>query len=65
MRLARLELELYFLKITGKVFSRLNFSIPDDILQSVAAGKPGVIEFILQTLRSKVNDWLQCEHVCH
>lgn len=37
------------------MFSKLNFNIPDDILQDVAAGKPGVIEFILSNLRMKVS----------
>lgn len=41
----------------GKVFSKLNFNIPDDILQNAAASKPGVVEFILSTLRMKVNVW--------
>lgn len=41
--------------LPGKVFSRLNFSIPDDVLQNAAASKPGVIEFILSTLRMKVS----------
>ena len=40
---------------SGKVFSKLNFSIPDDILQDAAASKPGMIEFILSTLRIKVS----------
>ena len=39
----------------GKVFSKLNFNIPDDILQNAAASKPGVVEFILSTLRMKVS----------
>ena len=38
----------------GKVFSRLNFGVPEDLLQGAATGKQGVIEFILYTLRSKV-----------
>ena len=37
------------------MFSRLNFNIPDDILQNAAASKPGVVEFILGTLRLKVS----------
>ena len=41
--------------LAGKVFSKLNFSVPDDILQNAAAGKPGVIEFILSTMRMKVS----------
>ena len=41
----------------GKVFSKLNFNIPDDILQNAAASKPGVVEFILSTLRMKVSVW--------
>ena len=41
--------------ITGKVFSRLNFNLPDDIIQGVVASKPGVIEFILANLRNKVS----------
>ena len=36
------------------MFSRLNFNIPDDILENAAASKPGVVEFILSTLRMKV-----------
>lgn len=40
---------------TGKVFSQLNFAVPDGLLQGAATGKQGVIEFILATLRSKVS----------
>jgi hypothetical protein len=40
--------------LIGKVFSRLNFAVPDSLLQGAATGKEGVIEFILSTLRSKV-----------
>lgn len=36
------------------MFSRLNFGVPEDLLQGAATGKQGVIEFILYTLRSKV-----------
>ena len=43
------------LSIPGKVFSKLNFNIPDDILQNAACSKPGVVEFILSTLRVKVS----------
>lgn len=39
---------------TGKVCSKLNFGIPEDLLQGAANGKPGVIEFILSILRNKV-----------
>lgn len=37
------------------MFSRLNFNLPDDIIQGVVASKPGVIEFILANLRNKVS----------
>lgn len=40
---------------TGKVLSHLNFQLPDDIIQAVAASQPGVIEFIMSTLRIKVH----------
>lgn len=43
-----------FLFFKGKVFSKLNFSLPDDIMQSASASKPGVVEFILTNLRTKV-----------
>lgn len=38
----------------GKVLSKLNFSLPDGIMQSASASKPGVVEFILSNLRTKV-----------
>ena len=44
---------------TGKVFSRLNFSIPDDLLQGAASSRPGVVEFILSTLRVKTEKFLE------
>lgn len=44
---------LFFI-FKGKVFSKLNFTLPDDIIQSASASKPGVVEFILTNLRTKV-----------
>ncbi len=38
----------------GKVFAKLDLCVPDELLQSVAAAKPGVIEYILDHLKSKV-----------
>lgn len=45
--------------LNRKVFSRLNFSVPEDLLQGVATGKPGVIEFILSTLRAKIEHYFR------
>lgn len=50
--------------IAGKVFSRLNFNLPDDIIQGVVASKPGVIEFILTNLRNKVSQQQPSESTC-
>ena len=43
----------------GKVFSRLQFVVPEDLLQGVVLGKDGVIEIILSSLRARV-----CVCVC-
>ena len=39
---------------TGKVFIKMSYVLVDEVLQGVAASKPGVIEHILQGLRRKV-----------
>ncbi|KAM5140874.1 sperm flagellar protein 1-like isoform 2-T2 [Mantella aurantiaca] len=45
--------------LNRKVFSKLNFHIPDDIIRKLIANTPGVIESILYTLRQKINEKLQ------
>ncbi|XP_064381846.1 sperm flagellar protein 1-like [Halichondria panicea] len=45
--------------LNRKTFNRLNFSIPDDLLQGAASSKPTVVEFILSTLRLKMEKYLE------
>ncbi|XP_018426989.1 PREDICTED: sperm flagellar protein 1-like [Nanorana parkeri] len=45
--------------LNRKVFSRLNFHIPDNIIRKLIANTPGVIEPVLYTLRQKINERLQ------
>lgn len=42
--------------LNRKVLSRLNFSIPYDVVQKVAQGSPGVVELVLKTLRQKIDE---------
>ena len=44
----------YVIYIAGKVFSKLSFQLPDDVLQSIVKCKAGVVEFLLNNLRLKV-----------
>ncbi|EDV20343.1 uncharacterized protein TRIADDRAFT_32021 [Trichoplax adhaerens] len=39
--------------LNRKVFTRLNFHLPEDVLQSIVKCKPGVVEFLLNNLRLK------------
>ncbi|GCC38027.1 sperm flagellar protein 1-like [Chiloscyllium punctatum] len=45
--------------LNRKVFSRLNFYIPDDVVRKVAQCSPGVVELVLNTLRLKIEEKLQ------
>lgn len=45
--------------LNRKVFPKLNFHIPDDIIRKLIANTPGVIEPVLYTLRQKINEGLQ------
>ncbi|RDD38390.1 Sperm flagellar protein 1 [Trichoplax sp. H2] len=40
--------------LNRKVFTRLNFHLPEDVLQSIVKCKPGVVEFLLNNLRLKI-----------
>ncbi|XP_043920392.1 sperm flagellar protein 1 [Protopterus annectens] len=44
-----------WMHLNRKVFKKLNFSIPDDIIQKISRCSPGVIEVVLNTLREKIN----------
>ena len=39
---------------TGKVFAKLSFSVPENVVRGAVNAKPGVIEFVLNNLRVKV-----------
>lgn len=40
----------------GKVFMKLGFEVPDALLHDVVASKPGVIEYILNHFKKKVQN---------
>ncbi|KAJ1213265.1 hypothetical protein NDU88_000903 [Pleurodeles waltl] len=42
--------------LNRKVLSRLNFSVPDDVVRKVAQCSPGVVELVLKTLRQKIEE---------
>ena len=44
-----------FLGVTGKVLSKLSYTVPDNTVKDIVACKPDIIEDILITLRSKVS----------
>ncbi|XP_067836858.1 sperm flagellar protein 1-like isoform X2 [Heptranchias perlo] len=45
--------------LNRKVFNRLNFYIPDDIVRKVTQCSPGVVELVLSTLRLKIEEKLK------
>ena len=38
----------------GKVLSRLNLGLPDDLLEGVVSSRPGCVEQVLASIRDKV-----------
>eukprot|EP00118_Oscarella_pearsei_P008959 m.48844 g.48844 ORF g.48844 m.48844 type:complete len:286 (+) comp33928_c0_seq5:204-1061(+) len=44
--------------LNRKVFCKLNFNVPDDVLSGVANCNPGVIEFVLNNLRVKIDKYV-------
>lgn len=40
----------------GKVFAKFYFNVPDHFLQSIATCKPGIVEYVLNHLKTKVCD---------
>eukprot|EP01137_Pigoraptor_chileana_P018025 Opistho-2@76906 len=44
--------------LNQKVFRKLNFTVPDDVVQAVIGGKPGVVEVVLNNLRVKIDKHL-------
>ncbi|KAG2466028.1 SPEF1 protein, partial [Polypterus senegalus] len=42
--------------LNRKVFYRLNFSIPEDVLRKVTQCSPGVVEIVLNTLKQKIEE---------
>ncbi|XP_032891575.1 sperm flagellar protein 1 isoform X2 [Amblyraja radiata] len=48
--------------LNRKVFTRLNFYIPDDVVRKVVQCSPGVVEFVLSTLRLKIGEKLKQKH---
>ncbi|CAH2321649.1 sperm flagellar 1 [Pelobates cultripes] len=45
--------------LNRKVFSKLNFHVPEDIVRRLISNAPGVIESVLYSLRQKINEKLQ------
>ncbi|XP_051866499.1 sperm flagellar protein 1-like [Pristis pectinata] len=48
--------------LNRKVFNRLNFYVPDDVVRKVVQCSPGVVEFVLSTLRLKIGEKLKQKH---
>ena len=44
--------------LSGKVFSKLSYTVPKSTVKDVAECKPGVIEIVLANLRMKVSYFL-------
>ncbi|XP_063315849.1 sperm flagellar protein 1 [Pelobates fuscus] len=42
--------------LNKKVFTKLNFSVPDDVIRKVIQCSPGVVELVLNTLRQKIEE---------
>ncbi|XP_044132907.1 sperm flagellar protein 1 [Bufo gargarizans] len=42
--------------LNRKVFSKLNFSVPDDLIRRIVQCSPGVVELVLSTLRQKIEE---------
>ncbi|XP_077334240.1 sperm flagellar protein 1 [Lithobates pipiens] len=42
--------------LNRKVLSKLNFSVPDDVIRKVVQCSPGVVELVLNTLRQKIEE---------
>ncbi|XP_029465438.1 sperm flagellar protein 1-like [Rhinatrema bivittatum] len=49
--------------LNRKVFSKLNFHVPEDSVKKLVANASGVIEPILCTLRQKINEKLQDKRI--
>ncbi|CAN2388315.1 negative regulation of microtubule depolymerization [Pristimantis euphronides] len=45
--------------LNRKVLSKLNFSVPDDVIRRIAQCSPGVVELVLCTLRQKMEERLR------
>ncbi|XP_075042912.1 sperm flagellar protein 1 [Mixophyes fleayi] len=39
-----------------KVLSKINFSVPDDVIRKIIQCSPGVVELVLHTLRQKIEE---------
>ena len=40
--------------VIGKVFAKLSFTVPENVIKGAVNSRPGVIEFVLNNLRVKV-----------
>ncbi|XP_078667742.1 sperm flagellar protein 1-like isoform X3 [Branchiostoma floridae x Branchiostoma belcheri] len=45
--------------LNRKVFNKLNFQVPDDVMRAVCNCKPGVVEVVLNQLRLKIIAYLE------
>ncbi|XP_078262401.1 sperm flagellar protein 1-like [Rhinoraja longicauda] len=48
--------------LNRKVFNGLNFYVPDEVVRKVVQCSPGVVEFVLSTLRLKIGEKLKQKH---
>ncbi|NWU50188.1 SPEF1 protein, partial [Dromas ardeola] len=42
--------------LNRKVLSKLNFSVPDDVIRQVVQCRPGMVEQVLLLLRQKIDE---------
>ncbi|KAM3937022.1 sperm flagellar protein 1-like [Leptodactylus fuscus] len=42
--------------LNRKVLSKMNFSVPDDVIRRIVQCTPGVVELVLSTLRQKIEE---------
>ncbi|XP_035674797.1 sperm flagellar protein 1-like isoform X2 [Branchiostoma floridae] len=45
--------------LNRKVFNKLNFQVPDDVMRAVCNCKPGVVEVVLNQLRLKIGAYME------
>ncbi|XP_059821723.1 sperm flagellar protein 1-like [Hypanus sabinus] len=48
--------------LNRKVFNRLNFFVPDNVVRKVVQCSPGVVEYVLSSLKLKIEEKLKQKH---